>query len=288
MVKRWLARFGKEHTEQLLIANNAKPSLSLRVNNLVTNKTELKSLLNNVNLKYTESIYVKDFIKLNILTNITDWGYFANGYFSVQDESTGIPVYLLDPKPGMRVLDLCAAPGGKTGLIADLMNNEGEIIALDKYESRAKILEKNLNRLKITNVKIKVADALEYNDGLFDRVLIDAPCSGLGTLTKKPDVKWKKDLGDIRKLNISQFELLEKGASLVKPGGYLVYSTCTMEPEENFSIIQKFLFGNPHYELDVDKSVFPKELYDENGCLSALPHLHNIDGSFSARIKRIS
>ena len=288
MVKRWLARFGKEHTEQLLIANNAKPSLSLRVNNLVTNKTELKSLLNNVNLKYTESIYVKDFIKLNILTNITDWGYFANGYFSVQDESTGIPVYLLDPKPGMRVLDLCAAPGGKTGLIADLMNNEGEIIALDKYESRAKILEKNLNRLKITNVKIEVADALEYNDGLFDRVLIDAPCSGLGTLTKKPDVKWKKDLGDIRKLNVSQFELLEKGASLVKPGGYLVYSTCTMEPEENFSIIQKFLFGNPHYELDVDKSIFPKELYDENGCLSALPHLHNIDGSFSARIKRIS
>lgn len=289
MVKRWVNRFGKENTEKLLIANNNKPVLSLRVNNLVTTKDELKSLLNSVELKYTESKILPEFIRLNNLTNITDWEYFQKGYFSVQDESTGLPVKLLDPKPQMRILDLCSAPGGKTSFIADLMKNEGEIIAIDKFESRLKILEKNLKRMRVTNVKTIPVDALGFEDSTgFDRVLIDAPCSGLGTLTKKPDLKWKKDLGDIRKITNIQYNLLKKGASLLKPNGYLVYSTCTIEPEENIDIVKKFLSEHSNFKLVEAYDKFPKELLDENGCVQTLPHIHGIDGSFAAKLVRIS
>lgn len=288
MVKRWVKRFGREETEKLLIANNSKPIMALRVNNLVTNKEELKSLLDSVELKYTESKILPEFIRLNNLTNITDWEYFQKGYFTVQDESTGLPVKLLDVKPGMRVLDLCSAPGGKTAFIADLMNNQGEIIALDRFDSRLKILEKNLARLKVTNVKTIPIDALEYNDEIgFDRILIDAPCSGLGTLTKKPDLKWKKDLGDIRKIVNIQYDLLKKGASMLKVGGALVYSTCTIEPEENFEIIKKFLSENSNFKLVDASEIFSKELIDENGCVQTYPHIHGVDGSFAAKLIRL-
>lgn len=287
MVKRWVARFGKENTEKLLTANNNKPNHTLRVNNLVTNKEEFKKLLDVVNLRYTESKYLIQFIKLNILTNITDWEYFAKGYFTIQDESTGLPVTLLDVKPGLRVLDLCAAPGGKTAFIADLMNNTGEIVALDRFESRLKILEKNLNRLEVKNVKTITIDAMEFEDADgFDRVLVDAPCSGLGTLTKKPDLKWKKDLGDIRKIVNIQYDLLRKGASLVKPGGLLVYSTCTIEPEENENLVKEFLSESPGFELVKPSSAIAEELVSEEGFVQTYPHIHGIDGSFAVSLLR--
>lgn len=289
MVKRWISRYGEETTEKLLIANNNKPTLTLRVNTIVACKEELKKLLDSVQLKYTDSKYFAEFIRMNNLTNIADWEYFQKGYFTIQDESTGFPIKLLDVQPGMRVLDLCAAPGGKTAFIADLMKNNGEVIALDRFESRLRILEKNLNRLKVSIVKTTAIDSMEYEDeNGFDRVLVDAPCSGLGTLTKKPDLKWKKDLGDIRKIANIQSKLLAKGSSLVKKDGILVYSTCTIEPEENFEIVKNFLAENSNFTLVDLNGSFTKELIDENGCIQTFPHVHGIDGSFSAKLKRIS
>lgn len=288
LVKRWVARYGREFTEQLLIADNNKPYLALRVNNLKSNIDELKGLLDKVELKYSQGKYVSEFLRLHTLTNITDWEYFTKGYFTVQDESTGIPCKLLDVKPGLRVLDLCAAPGGKTAFLADMMNNEGEIIAIDRYESRLKILSKNLERLGVANVTTIVVEAEAFQDeALFDRVLIDAPCSGLGTLTKKPDIKWKRDLGDIRKIVNIQYELIKKGASLVKPGGILVYSTCTIEPEENFEIVKKFIDEQPGFQLLNAKDFIVAELVGENGCVQTYPNVHQIDGSFAAKLQRI-
>ncbi|MEK6553235.1 MAG: 16S rRNA (cytosine(967)-C(5))-methyltransferase RsmB [Bacteroidota bacterium] len=287
MVKRWINRYGKDETEKLLISNNNKPLLTIRVNGLVSNNEEMNSLLNSVDLKFTNGKFLPEFIRLSALTNITDWEYFHKGYFTVQDESTGLPIKLLGVKPGMRVLDLCAAPGGKTAYIADVMQNSGEIIALDRFESRLKILQKNLNRLKVTNVKTITIDANEYEDEHgFDRVLVDAPCSGLGTLTKKPDLKWKRDLGDIRKIVNIQYELLKKGASLLRNGGFIVYSTCTIEPEENFEIIKKFLLDFPNFKLINPGNALSAELIDENGCVRTLPHLHGLDGSFAAKLEK--
>jgi 16S rRNA (cytosine967-C5)-methyltransferase len=286
LVKRWLNRYGDKFTEDLLKSNNEKPKLTLRVNNLLTNKTELGQLLSSINLSFSSGKYLPDFIHLHGMTNITKWEYFRNGYFSVQDESTGFSCYFLDPKPNERVLDLFSAPGGKTSLLADLMKNKGEIIAVDKYESRIKILKRNLERLAITNVKTIEADALEFKDDKkFDKILLDVPCSGLGTLTKKPDIKWRRDIGDIRKLSELQPKLLEKGASLLKPGGELVFSTCTIEPEENYNVLAKFLKEHNEFELVNAVKYFNKSLVAENGCIQTYPNIHGIDGAFAAKIK---
>lgn len=287
MVKRWISRFGFKATEALLISNNERPGLSLRVNTTKTSVEDFRNLLESVPLKFSPGKFLPEFIKLNTVTNIMDWEYFSRGYFNIQDESTGFSCRLLDVSPSMRVLDLCAAPGGKTTYISNLMNNEGEIVAIDKYESRLKALRKNLERLGIKNVKTIEADALLYEDEPFDRVLLDTPCSGLGTLSKKPDIKWKRDLADIRNLNALQSELLEKAASMVKIGGALVYSTCTIEPDENYEIISKFLSAHPEYVVHRNNGEMPEELIDENGCLQTLPHVNHIDGAFACRLDRV-
>ncbi len=284
MIKRWVNRFGEEVTQDLLIANNNRPRHTIRINQLRTNPDELKQLLDVVNLKFTEGKYLKEYLRLNSLTNITSWEYFQKGYFSMQDESTGFSCKALAPKPKMKILDMCAAPGGKTGLLAELMNNNGRIIALDKFESRLELFKKNISRLGINNVTAIAKDALEFDEDDFDGILIDAPCSGLGTLTKKPDIKWKRDFGDIRKLNKIQYELLNKAGTLIKREGTIVYSTCTTEPEENFHIVNKFLENNKNFQLVNLKGMFDSNLIDENGCLQTLPHKHNMDGAFVAKL----
>ena len=288
LVKRYVARFGREDTEKLLLINNEKPFLTLRINALKTKPDEFKSLLESVNLKYRHGAYLPEFLKLLNLTNITAWEYYAKGYFNIQDESAGLACRLLDVHEGMRVLDMCAAPGGKTAYIAALMNSRGEVVAIDRFESRLKILQKNMTRLCVDCVRTVVADALEFKSIPFDRVLVDVPCSGTGTLSKKPDIKWKKDIFDIRDLNVTQLKLLSKAATLVKPGGNIVYSTCSIEPEENFEIVKKFLSENPNFKHESAKGKLPDDAIDENGCVQTLPHVHKMDGAFAAKLVRIN
>lgn len=288
MVKRYVERFGREETEKLLTFNNEKPYLTLRINALKTKPEEFKSLLDSVGLKYKQGAYLPEFFKLQNLTNITAWEYYTKGYFNIQDESAGLACRLLDVNEGLRVLDMCAAPGGKTAYISALMHSRGEVVALDRFESRLKLLQKNMTRLSVDCVRIVTADAIEYKSLPFDRVLVDAPCSGTGTLSKKPDIKWRKDLFDIRELNGLQSRLLSKAAELVKVGGVVVYSTCSIEPEENFQIVKKFLEGNPNFRFESAKGKFPDEIIDENGCIQTLPHIHKTDGAFAARLVRDS
>jgi 16S rRNA (cytosine967-C5)-methyltransferase len=287
MVKRYVARFGREDTEKLLIFNNEKPYLTLRINALKTKPDEFKTLLESVNLKYRQGSFLPEFFKLLNLTNITAWEYYGKGYFNIQDESAGLACRLLDVQEGLRVLDMCAAPGGKTAYIAALMHSRGEVVALDRFESRLKLLQRNMDRLDVDCVRTTVADALEYKSLPFDRVLVDVPCSGSGTLSKKPDIKWKKDIFDIRNLNVLQLKLIVKAADLVKPGGIVVYSTCSIEPEENFEIVKKFLEENPNFRLESAKGKFPDEIIDENGCIQTLPHIHKMDGAFAAKLVRV-
>lgn len=286
MVKRYVERFGREESEKLLQANNEKPYLTLRVNAIKTNPEEFGQLLDSVHLKYRRGRYNPEFFQLQNLTNITAWEYFAKGYFNIQDESTGLACKLLDVKPGMRVLDMCAAPGGKTAFLAALMQDKGEIVAIDKFEARLKLLRRNNERLGLTCVKTVESDALEYEDEPFDRVLADVPCSGTGTLSKKPDIKWKKDIFDIRKMTETQLKLLNKAASLVKVGGAVVYSTCSIEQEENFEVVKKFLEENPNFELESAKGKFSDDVIDEYGCIQTFPHRHQMDGAFSAKLVR--
>jgi 16S rRNA (cytosine967-C5)-methyltransferase len=284
MVKRYVKRFGRENTEKLLAANNEKPFLTLKINTVKTNPEEFKSLLDSVNLRFIHGKYLPEFFKLQNLTNITAWEYFAKGYFNIQDESAGLACKLLDVQPGMRVLDLFAAPGGKTAYLTGLMGDNGEVVAVDRYESRLNILKSNMERLGFKSVKTFVSDALEFNDEPYDRVLADVPCSGTGTLSKKPDIKWKRDLLDIRRMNEFQLKYVEKAASLVKENGVLVYSTCSIEPEENFEIVQKFLEKNNKFKLISAENTLPRELINENGCIQTYPHVNQMDGTFAAKL----
>jgi len=254
------------------------------LNALRVQPEEFKTLLESVNLRFSPGKYLPEFFKLQNLTNITAWEYFTRGYFNVQDESAGLACRLLDVSDGMQVLDLCAAPGGKTAYIAALMHNTGKIVALDRFESRLKLLRRNMQRLGMSSVQTVETDALEYNENHFDRVLADVPCTGSGTLTKKPDIKWKKDLFTLREMNDIQYKLLCKAGELVKPGGVVVYSTCSIEPEENKDIVEKFLSNNPDFHLDSAQGRFPDEILDENGCIQTFPQRHKMDGAFAAKL----
>lgn len=284
MVKRWLERFGPEETERILVVNNEIPGLTLRINKLKISPAEFLSLLDKAQIGYQGSAFIDYFIKVRTLTGIAQMNIFQSGYFSIQDESAALPVILLAPAPGDRVIDMCAAPGGKTTFIAELMGNVGTILAVDKYESKLKMIETGCNRLGITNVERIVGDASILETAPADRIIVDAPCSGLGVLRKKPDIKWKREPEDLTRLNKTQRALLENAARLLKPGGTLVYSTCTTEPEENIRVVRAFLDAHPEFTIDdaarfVNRSVVTKE-----GWIETFPHLHHIDGSFAIRM----
>jgi len=285
MVKRWLERFGYEEVEKMLIANNEIPGLTLRINKLKNAPAEFLSILDSQNVAYQGSAFIDYFVKVRSLSGIAQLNIFQNGFFSIQDESAALPVLLLAPAEGDRVIDLCAAPGGKTTFIAELMKNTGRILAVDKYESKLHLIRTSCDRLGITNVEMMVADSRELQTEPADKILVDAPCSGLGVLRKKPDVKWKREPEDVRRLGVIQLNLLENGARLLKPGGVLVYSTCTTEPDENSMVVRSFLAKHPEFAIDDAARWVNRSAVAREGWVETYPHLHHIDGSFAVRLK---
>jgi 16S rRNA (cytosine967-C5)-methyltransferase len=286
MVKRWVARYGFADTEKLLAANNEKPELTLRVNRLKSDVQSVIAYLDQHQVPHTKSPYLDYFIKVRHLADISQSEAFRQGLFTVQDESAGLPCLLLSPQPGERIVDLCAAPGGKTTFIGEIMKNSGEIVAVDKYESKLHLIKESCDRLGIRNVKTVADDGASYQGEIADRVLVDAPCTGLGVLAKKPDIKWKREPEDIQGLVSLQLQLLENAARLVKPGGVIVYSTCTIEPEENFELVRQFLNSHPSFVIDDPKKFVPAELTSSDACVGTLPSKQEMDGSFAARLIR--
>jgi 16S rRNA (cytosine967-C5)-methyltransferase len=287
MVKRWVDRYGLYETEQLLSANNERPTIVVRANTLKTTADELVKLFEERNIRNTRSKYLENFIKVGHLSGIYNLDLFEKGYFSVQDESSGLVLKLLDPKPGETVIDLCSAPGGKTTFIGELMKNQGKIIAVDKYEHRLNLVKQSCERLGVENVEFIPKDALEVDVEPADKVLVDAPCSGLGVIQKKPDIKWQRELSDIRNLAKTQIELLEKASKLVKNGGVIVYSTCTIEPEENIEVVKEFLSRHPEFKIDDARNYLPSDIVNGEGCMETYPHKHDMDGGFAVRLIKV-
>jgi 16S rRNA (cytosine967-C5)-methyltransferase len=286
LVKRWLQRFPKDELERFLAANNEIPPLTLRINKLKTNPSEFLALLDRQQVTYQGSSFIDYFIKVRSLAGITQLDIFQQGFFSIQDESAALPVLLLDPKPGERIIDLCAAPGGKTTLIGELINNQGSVIAVDKYEHKLNLIQQSCERLGITSVETVTADSSTLEMAPVDKVLIDAPCSGLGVLRKKPDLRWKREPEDIAHLALLQKNLMENATRLVKPGGILVYSTCTTEPEENEFLVREFLGRHPEFQPDNASQFVNKSVVTDDGFVQTLPHRDHIDGSFAARLRK--
>lgn len=243
--------YGEEFTKKLLKANIEMPPFTIRVNTLKTSKSDLMNNLKELGFEIEETVYDN---ALNILNpkGIIDTKYFDEGHFYVQDLGSILVASFLNPRENSSLLDLCAAPGGKTTHLAELMNNTGEIIACDKSQSKTKLIQENAKRLGVKNIETRVNDARVLNKEFidkFDYVLVDAPCSGTGLYRKKPDIKWNKDLEDIKSLAEIQLEILDKAKDYVKDGGELLYSTCSLSKIENEDVVNKFLENNKNFKI---------------------------------------
>ena len=285
MVERWVERYADD-VEELLAWNNKRPEYSIRINTLNTSPASFKEMLNKDEIEWSDGRYLDDFIRLPRLQNLLRNGYLKKGLCAVQDESMGLIVRLLDPQPGEHIVDACAAPGGKTLYIADLMKGEGVLKALDVQENRMRRLKGVLNAYGAEWIHTEVADLrIRSPQQLADRVLLDVPCSGLGVLAKRADLRWNRKPQDLQTIIKIQAELLNAAATWVNVGGTLVYSTCTIEPEENENQIQAFLERSPGFV--VEKPEWPPSLVTSEGFLKTVPHRHHVDGAFGARLRRV-
>lgn len=257
----WIKEFGVERTELLLAAGNRKPDLIIRANVLKTTRAELVERLADDGNRCEASELVKEALIVQG-SGVLDSPLYEKGFFSVQDVSSMLAVCALDPKPEQRMIDVCAAPGGKTGFMAERMGNKGCIIAGDFYEKKLNLIDRQMKRTGISIVQTKQWDGAELQTDLLewaDGVLVDAPCSGLGVIRRKPEIKYKKQGNMIAELAQKQLEILTNAAAYVKSGGTLVYSTCTISRLENQLVIEKFLKDHNMFKKVGERQLFPDQ-----------------------------
>ena len=289
MVERWIRTYGYERTEELCRCNNTSAPLSMRVNTLRTNRDALMEQLAAAGAQVRASAWVPDGIVLDAHGALDELAALREGLAQVQDESSMLVAHILGAEPGMTVIDACAAPGGKTTHIAQRMENRGRILAFDIYEEKIRRIERNAKRLGISIIEAHLSDACEIGAvyaGQADRVLVDAPCSGLGVLRRKPDARWKKSARDAKTLPSLQHAILESAAQTVKKGGVLVYSTCTMEECENAAVVNAFLETHTDFALEETGRFLPVQKTAE--CMvQIMPEADGPDGFFIARMRRL-
>jgi len=296
--KKWINAFGFEATCSLCQQINTIPLITLRTNTLKTKRHSLADSLSLIAKNIQLTTYASDGISFtNPSCPIQDFEAFKLGLFQIQDEAAQIVTQLLAPEPGEKILDACAGLGGKTGHIAQLMENKGIIIAADAETRKLESLQLDSKRLGIDIIQTKIINILKTSikdfDFYFDRVLLDAPCTGLGVLRRNPDTKWNRSKKDIARLAAKQKKMLAAAANLVKPGGILVYAVCSYEKEENEEVIYKFLDKRKDFLIDKE---FKSDTYANGisqfisleGFLKTYPDINNMDGFFAARLKRKS
>ncbi|MBQ6885848.1 MAG: 16S rRNA (cytosine(967)-C(5))-methyltransferase RsmB [Clostridia bacterium] len=272
IIKSFIADYGFENTTQLLEYSLHTPPVTLRVNTLKTNVTDLTEKLLKENISVC-STKVENALEIVGGIDVTKSASYLNGLFHVQDISSQTVVSVLAPQPNENVLDICAAPGGKTFTMAQYMKNSGKITACDLYEKRVGLIQKGANRLGITNIKVMQNDATAINNTFenFDAILCDVPCSGLGVIRRKPEIKYK-DITEYKDITLIQSKILENSAKYLKQNGRILYSTCTLRKCENEDIIQRFLDKHPQYELKYQRTF--------------MPHIDGSDGFYCALLQK--
>lgn len=276
LVRRWLAQFGRDDTARLCAFDNEPPTLAVRTNTLRTDRESLLQRLRDDGLAAHPSPWTPEGIVLaQTRGSLDDLAPLRDGLCQVQGESSQQVARLLDPHPGEFVLDACAAPGGKTTHLAQLMGDRGRVLACDIYEAKLRRVNDNARRLGLAIIEAVNLDARLLGQryrGQADRLLIDAPCSGLGVLRRRPDARWRKSADEIAALAVLQGEILDGAVDALKPGGVLVYSTCTLTAEENDDAVRAFLARRRDFALE--------------RAAQLLPQRDGIDGFFLARLRR--
>ncbi|MCM3386701.1 16S rRNA (cytosine(967)-C(5))-methyltransferase RsmB [Ureibacillus chungkukjangi] len=290
LVARFIEAYGFEKTKEMLKENNLPPIASIRVNTAKATVEEVLALLEEEGVKAEQSKVIPECLHL-LSGQASRTKAFKDGYITIQDESSMMPANALNPQPGWRVLDMCAAPGGKTTHMAEKMKNEGSILATDLHPHKLDLIDETSNRLGLEIIQTapvdgrKAAEFLEAES--FDAVLVDAPCSGLGVMRRKPDIKYTKREEDLSRLHEIQLQLLDNAVKVLKKGGRLVYSTCTINKEENEETVQAFLASHPEMET-VPLENLPKELLEKSqgGMLQVFPQDFGSDGFFVAAFRK--
>ncbi len=294
LIKRWLARFGSDETAALCDAINTIPPITLRTNTLKTDRQALVDALCSEAEEIWQTKFVPNGVSIRGLKRpVAVMPAFQQGWFQVQDEAAQLAVLLVGAQPGERILDACAGLGGKTGYLAQLMENRGEIVALDVDADKLKQAANEMTRLGVGMVQTRCHDLEKGISpdqvGTFDRVLVDAPCSGLGVLRRNPDIKWSLLEKDLKRLGARQARFLENLAGLVKPAGLLVYMVCSTEPEENENVINDFLNKRKDFVIDPESGRLPDngDGFLMKGYFKTSPYKNGMDGFFSARLRRV-
>lgn len=286
LVQKWLKRHGYNQTKELCRVNNTVPRLSIRVNTLRISSQKLLERLRKEGAEAIPGRYIDYVYYLAIDKPIVKLSSFQEGLFQVQDESAVLVGELFDAKPGESIVDLCASPGGKSTHLAQLIEDDGLVVAVDVSMMRLRPLIENLKRLGIRSIRPVVSDSRYFRVKNCDGILLDVPCSGSGTLRRRPDLRWRMSEDDIKALTQIQLKLLENGASFLKVGGRLVYSTCSIEPNENEDVVHRFLSTHHHFSLEPIPERFPKELVRDGYYLSTYPHRHGLDGTFGCLLRK--
>ena len=289
MIRNWMIQFGKEFTEELLEANNERPNIYLRTNTLKITRDELIKKLEKQNIKAEKVNVVEEAIKVEHLKDIENNNLYKEGLFTVQDVSSMLVGKVMNPKENSLVLDVCSAPGGKTTHMATLMNNTGQVVSRDIYDHKLKLIKAASKRLGLTNVDVEEFDGMKFDResiGKFDYVLADVPCSGLGIIRRKPEIKYKEK-EEFRQLPPIQKKILENASKYVKVGGTLIYSTCTIQDSENIDVVNEFLQKNKNFELVPIKEVNVDLENQEKGYMKIYPNVHNMDGFFISKLIRV-
>jgi 16S rRNA (cytosine967-C5)-methyltransferase len=290
IVQIWLEQFGLKETERLCQWMNQPPAIALRVNPLKASIEQVEAAMTAAGVAVKRMPPLPQALQLVKHEGaIQHLPGFQEGWWMVQDGSAQLVSHILDPQPGETVIDACAAPGGKSIHIAELMQDQGVIWACDRTKSRLKKLQQNCDRLGIHSIQIRLGDSrcIPEFEGQGDRVLLDAPCSGLGTLHRHADARWRQTPASVKDLVQLQTELLEQASTWVKPGGTLVYATCTLNPAENEERVQVFLSSHPEWHLTPPAaSSLASPFLSPEGWLKVLPHDWEMDGFFMARLQR--
>lgn len=288
LVRRWVERYGEREAFQLMQANNQRPVYWVRVNHLRTKSENFELRMEKAGIEFEKSDWLPGYYKVSTLQPLIQKGFLEKGLCQVQDVAAGMAPTILDPQPGESIYDLCAAPGTKSIMISDLMNGEGEILAVDINPQRLEKLAESALANNAENIKIRRADILELSLKVTDGVLLDAPCTGTGVLSKRADLRWRRTPEELEAIVKLQEELIEEAANMVRKGGRLVYSTCSLEPEENMEQVRKFLAKYDSFELEDLSEFLPEEVLIEDGkAYQTYPHKHGCDGHFGVRLKRI-
>lgn len=294
LIENWIEEFGTEFTEKLLMANNSRPLLNIRVNSLKISREDLIQKLSNDGISVDKCRYAKDGIVVYNPKGITETDYYKTGLFTIQDESSMLVTEIMNPKKDSVTIDVCSAPGGKSTHMAEYMGDKGKIISRDIHDHKIELIKSNANRLGIHIIKPEVYNALKLDNsliGIADYCLVDAPCSGLGLIRRKPEIKYNRTEKDIKELLKLQIDILNIAANYVKKGGILIYSTCTINKDENIELVQRFLKQNDFKLCPIDDLIdLDIKLNQEQinmGYLELYPNIHETDGFFIAKMVRI-